>query len=341
MDVKIDKRGGQFREIVWFWSVTLVFAGLWLALPSLLHSAYKGDTIELQLIGKEWVWATTKHPMMSAWILEICNILTHRAFAAPFIASTFCTIVMLFSIWQVARNVLPEKYALISTFVMLPYVPLTLKSHLFNPNTALMLFWCLTIFTFYYAFQTNKKRWWIAAGLALGLGLHAKYTIALLAVAILFYSLWIPRCRQHWKEIGPWLTVAISSVIFLPHLIWLFQMDSLTTVSYTQEALEKRPIIGNRWDHLLCPIVFTLGNLGFLIISPLLLLVPSLGWRWKRRIPTNETEKETLRYLLCCIGIPFLMLLAVTGMKEVARTTYGFPLWFFLGVYLLLLFQRH
>ena len=342
MNTKTDNTTEMSRleATVWFWSITLTFAGLWLVLPCLFHYAYKVDTIELQGIAKEWVWATPKHPMMSAWLLEIGNILTHRAFAAPFIVSAFCTVAILFSVWQVARNVLPEKWALIGTFVMLPSLPLTLKSCLYNPNTALMLFWTLTIFTFYYAFQTNKKRWWIAAGLALGLGFHAKYTIILLAFAILFYSLWMPRFRRYWKEPGPWLTVVIAFAVFVPHLIWLHRMDALLTISYADSALEKRPIAGAGWDHLVCPIVFILGELGLLIISPILLLVPSLGWRWKRRTADNETERETLNYLLCCIGIPFLLLTIVFGIKELMRTTYGFPLWFFLGVYLLLQFQR-
>ena len=329
------------QATVWFWTVTLAFAGLWLILPSLLHFAYKLDTIELQCIGKEWVLGTTSHPMLSAWMLEICNIMTHRAFAAPFIVSALCTIIILYSVWQVARNVLPEKLALIGTFAMLPYLPLTLKSCLYNPNTTLMLFWNLTIFTFYYAFQTNKKRWWIAAGLSLGLGLHAKYTIVFLAFALLCYSLLLPKFRRYWKESGPWLTVLISFAVFVPHLIWLYQWDPLITVSYAYNvALDKRPIVGGWGDHLLCPIVFILGSLALLCISPILLLVPNLGWRWKRRTADNETERETLNYLLCCIGIPFLLLIIISGVKELVRTTYGFPMWFFLGVYLLLQFQR-
>ena len=340
-NVNIGKRGRcSLETTVLFWVVTFAFAGLWLTLPCLFHFAYKVDTIELQGIAKEWVWATPKHPMMSAWILETCNILTHRAFAAPFLASAFCTITILYSVWRVAQNVLPEKTALIGTFAMLPYLPLTLKSSLYNPNTALMLFWTLTIFTFYYAFQTNKKRWWIAAGLSLGLGLHAKYTIVLLVIAILFYSVWFRRFRRYWKESGPWLTTVIAFAVFVPHLIWLHQMGSLLTISYAQDALEARPILGSGWDHLICPIVFALGNFSFLIISPILLLVPTLGWRWKRQVPTNDTEKETRNYLLCCIGIPFLLFALACGMKELIRTTYGYPLWFFLGVYLLLQFQR-
>jgi len=327
------------QATLWFWAITLTFAGLWLILPSLLHYSYKGDTVELQFIGKEWVLATTNHLMLSAWMLEIVNILTHRAFAAPFIVSAFCTIAMLFSIWQLARNVLSEKLALVATFVMLPYLPFTLKSFLYNPNTALMTFWVLSTLTFYYAFQTNKKRWWIAAGLTLGLGLHAKYTMILLAFTLLSYSLWFPRFRRYWKESGPWLTVLISFTIFVPHLIWLYQMD-FATIRYASGAMVERPIVGGWVDHLLCPIIFALGNLGLLLISPILLLIPSLGWRWKRRLPENDTERETLNYLLCCMTIPFLLLAIVVGIQECVRTTYGFPLWFFLGVFLLLQFQR-
>jgi len=339
MDVKTNNKTemSSAEAARWFWAVVLSFAGLWILLPLLFHSGYKPDVIELQLIGKEWVLATRKHPMLPAWILELLNILTNRSFAAPYIASALCTGVTLFAVWRLARKVLSERLALIGTFAMLPFWSITVESIQFNQNTVLMACWTLTMLMFYNAFQTNKKTWWIAAGLTLGLGFQAKYTMILLAMAILLYSLWIPRFRRYWKETGPWLTVSLSFAVFLPHLIWLYYAGLATTTSY---ALQQRYSPGMIF-HLYYPLQWIACWFGLILLSPIVLLIPSLGRKWKIRLPQSDIEQETLQYLFCCIAFPIVAILlfsAVFASSLIAA--YGYTFCFFLGVYLLLRFQQ-
>jgi len=324
---------------IWFWSVVPTVAGLWVLLPFLFHAGYKTDVVEIQFLAKEWVIANHKHPMLPAWILEAINVLTGRVFVAPFIVAALCSIVTLFSVWRLARKVLSERLALIGTFVMLPFWKITVESINYNQNSVLIACWALTMLLFYNAFQTNKKRWWIATGLTLGLGLHVKYPIVLLAVAVLLYTLRNPRLRRYWKETGPWLTVSVAFVVFLPHLIWLAQTDFWSTTSYAAKygyVPEMPGIIA----YFYYPIHGVLCAFGLILISPLLLLLPSLGRKWKIRQPESETENEMLQYLLYCMAFPFLVISSVTlfGLKSSAAHTY--PLWFVLGIYLLLRFQR-
>jgi len=327
------------QATVWFWSAVLTVASLWILLPFLLHTGYKTDVVEMQFHAKEWVIATHKHPMLPVWVLEIINILTGRAFVAPFIAAALCTVVTFFAVWRLARQVLSERLALIGTFSMLPFWSITIDSISYNHNAVLMACWTFTIWIFHNAFQTNKKRWWIAAGLTLGLGLYAKYTILLLAVAVLLYSLWNPRLRQYWKEIGPWLTVSISFVIFLPLLCWFYQEGFGESTSYATRYVHM-PGLSGIIAYLFYPVRWIVCILGLLLIAPLLLLIPSLGWKWKIRTPQSDLEKETRQYLLCCIAFPFLVfsLIPLFGVKGYAVHTN--TLWYFLGVYLLLRFQR-
>ena len=337
MDVKIGN-GGGFRATWWFWTVVLSFAGLWILLPLLFHTGYKPDVIELQFIGKEWVLATRKHPMLPAWILELINILTNRSFAAPFIASALCTVVTLFAVWRLAQKVLSERLALIGTFAMLPFWSITVESIQFNQNTVLMACWTLTMLMFHNAFQTNKKRWWIAAGLTLGLGFHAKYTIILLAIAILFYSLRISRFRRYWKETGPWLTVSLSFAVFLPHLIWLYQTGFWETVAY---AAGRQKFQTGLMPHFLFSAEWVVCQFGLILLAPLVLLIPCLGHKWKIRLPQSDLEKETLQYLLYCIIFPFFVFFLFAAVfKSSVNAAHGYTLWFFLGIYLLLRFQR-
>ena len=274
--------------------------------------------------------------MLPAWILETLNILTNRSFAAPFLAAALCTIITLFSVWRLAQKVLSERLALIGTLTMLPFWSLTVESTKYNQNTALMACWTLTMLMFYNAFQTNKKRWWIAAGLTLGLGFHAKYSMILLAVSILLYSLWISRFRRYWKETGPWLTIAISFAVFLPHLIWLYSTDFWATTHYAL-GRNYQMGIGTRCLNLLHWFVC---QFGLILFSPLLLLIPCLGTKWKIQSPQSETEKEMLRYLGCCMFFPFFVFSLFSLLAGAKPADYGYTLWFVLGIYLLLRFQR-
>ena len=322
---------------LWFWSVVLAFTGLWILLPLLFHSGYKPDVIELQCIGKEWVLATRKHPMLPAWILELINIFTNRSFVAPYIASALCTGVTLLAVWRLARKVLSERLALIGTFAMLPFWSITVESIQFNQNTVLMACWTLTMLMFYNAFQTNRKRWWIAAGLTLGLGFHAKYTMILLALALLLYSLWIPRFRRYWQETGPWLTVSLSCAVFLPHLIWLSSAGFATTVSYALTQHYSPAMV----FHVYYPFHWIVCWFGLIILSPIVLLIPSLGRKWKIRLPQSDIEQETLQYFFCCIAFPIAAILLFSAVFAAGLiVAYGYPFCFFLGVYLLLRFQQ-
>ncbi|MDR1958597.1 MAG: glycosyltransferase family 39 protein [Planctomycetaceae bacterium] len=322
---------------VWFWSVTGFFAMVWVFLPALFHSAYRPDVLELQLIGKEWVLATRKHPMLPAWILEILNILTNRAFAAPFLAAQLCAVLSLWSIWSLGRKVLSEKLALTGTFAMLPYWYFTVESVKFNQNIALIAFWSLSVFLVFQAFQTNRPVFWTGGGLSLGLAFHAKYSAIFLVLAILLYMTVRPEGRKHWKTAGPYLTALTAFLVFLPHGIWLFQ-NSFTTLSY----LQSRPVShSTRLLHLVFPLKF-LGNELLFWVCPLLVLVPALGFfrSWKLRKPETVRERECEKFLFYCFMIPLgLHLLISCVMRLKLLPDYGSVFWLFSGIWLLLRFQ--
>ncbi len=318
-----------------FFTVTFFFTALWVILPTVFQPAYRPDIIELQLIGKEWVLATRKHPMLPAWMLESINFLTNRAFAAPFLASQLCTFLTLWSVWAFGRKVLSERLALIGTFAMLPYWFFTIESVKFNQNIPLIALWSLSILLVYRAFQANKLRFWIGAGLTLGLAFHSKYSAAFLVIAILSCMTFRPEWRKYWKTPGPYVTTLIAFLIFLPHLIWMSR-EGFSTVTYTHSL---KHFDSHLLGHLLHPVIFLFREAGYLVLS-LLILVPALGWRWKRKRSQAPAEKESERYLFYCIGVPLGLHLLIAGIANVKLLAdYGAAFWPFLGIYLLLRFQ--
>jgi hypothetical protein len=322
---------------IWFWSVVGFFAAVWIILPTLLHTGYRiNDVIELQCISREWVLSTRKHPMLPAWILEIVNILTNRIFAAPFIASQFCVVITLWSVWQLGRKVLSEKFALIGSLAILPYYYFTYHSLVYNQNTVLIAFWSLSVYFVFQAYQTNRFLYWILSGLSIGIAFHAKYPAAFLVLSVLIFMFTRSGGRKLWYGIGPYLTTIIAFLIFLPHIIWLYQND-FATFDY---ACNRR-IYSGRIYTILLPLTFITYQLEFWLTT-VIVLYPVMGfiWKWKMKSPENENEKLCEKYLFYCFIIPFFLCTVIIVFKNYwLPASYAAPFWTFLGIWLLLRFQ--
>ena len=342
MSIKIDNTNEMSKSTaaVWFWSVVVFFAVVWVLLPTFLLTGYRGDVIEPLNVAPEWVWSTKKHPMLPAWMLEILNILTCRSFAVPFIATQLCTLLALWSVWKLARTVLSKRLALIATFSMLPYTFFTIKPVWFNQNNVLIPLWALSIYLVFQAFQTNQKRYWIGAGIALGLTFHAKYTAVFLVVSILVYMFARNNGRKYLMTPGPYITTLIAFLIFLPHIIWLFYHD-FVTFSYATGEYGKAAFM-EQWNrHIWSPIQFVLLQLVYLLL-PLICLIPMIGciWQWKVQHREQGKAKECERFLFYCFIIPLAFHLLYCGIKGIfLPMAYGAAFWSFSGLWLLLRFQ--
>ncbi|MDR3182865.1 MAG: glycosyltransferase family 39 protein [Planctomycetaceae bacterium] len=337
VDVSEDKKFSPQTAMCWFWSVVLFFALVWILLPASLHTGFRNDTIELSAIAQNWYIATAKHPNLPAWLLEIINILTDRSFAAPFVASQFCMVLSLWSVWQLGRTVLSENMALVGAFSILPYRFFTNESVLYNHNNALIAGWSLSMYLVMKAIQTNRAGYWIAGGIALGLTFHAKYSAIFLVIAIILFMIVVPECRKYWKTKGPYLTALAAFLVFLPHLVWLFQND-FAPLHYVSAS---RPHLAQWYQQIVEPFHFAGNQITYLIYLPII-LCPVLGFigRWKTKHLERNDERVCEKFLFYSFMFPLLLHMLYCGVKGChLRMAYGAPFWIFTGVWLLLRFQ--
>jgi 4-amino-4-deoxy-L-arabinose transferase-like glycosyltransferase len=256
----------------------------------------------------------------------------------PFIAAQLCTLLALWSVWKLGRTVLDERLALVAVFSTLPILFFACKPIWFNQNNVLIAFWALTIYFVFQAFQTSKMRYWIGAGIALGLAFHAKYPAIFLVISILAYMFMRQEGRKHFRTPGPYITTLIALLIFLPHIVWLYHHD-FVTFSY---ASIRRSV-----SHGLAPLSFWGGQLLYLSL-PLLVLIPAIGFAWNWKIQRYEHNdhaqnkaRECEKLLFYCAVIPLFIFMLYAGGKGVyVQLEYGAPLWTFFGLWLLLRFKK-
>ncbi|WP_462330807.1 glycosyltransferase family 39 protein [Thiohalocapsa halophila] len=94
-----------------------------------------------------------------------------------------------------------------------------------TPDTVLMLFWTLALHEALAALRGGRRRW-LTAGIATGLGLLGKYSMAVIGPVFLWAMLAADR-----RALGtpwPYLGGLLALLVFLPHLLWNAEHDWLS-----------------------------------------------------------------------------------------------------------------
>jgi 4-amino-4-deoxy-L-arabinose transferase-like glycosyltransferase len=63
-------------------------------------------------------------------------------------------------------------------------------------------------------------RWWLGAGVAIGIAMASKFTGILIPMGLTLTMLVVPTLRPRLREAGPWLAVGVASLVMVPVLLW-------------------------------------------------------------------------------------------------------------------------
>jgi Dolichyl-phosphate-mannose-protein mannosyltransferase len=80
--------------------------------------------------------------------------------------------------------------------------------------------WMVAMYSFLCLVTDKRPRYWIYLGIALGIGLEVKYTIAGLIAGIGAAVLLTPSLRADLKSRYPWIAAALTLAIWVPNLAW-------------------------------------------------------------------------------------------------------------------------
>jgi hypothetical protein len=313
-----------------FWGWLLTRTALWTLLVSLTQRNGPLDLIEWLSWGHEWQWGYHKHPPLPAWIAEVFSRLSPGSVWGVYLAGYMVTAFSLWSVWRLGREVLSPRLALLAAMTLDGVVYYTFDAGEYSNNVVLNGFWALAVLCCHRALRTDWLGWWLGLGTAVGLALLSKYSVLILLVCLVGFTLIWPEARRCWRRPGPYLAAGLALLLVAPHLAWLVNNDFLT-VRYARASSDD---VSGWLGHVKNPTLFALSQLGRLL-PVLFILVPLTTWRWRWRRLAAGQEFDRAFLLAAVLGPVGLQLMLSAALGIQLREIWGYPLWTFLGLLIL------
>ena len=174
-----------------------------------------------------WVWS--KHlalsyfdhpPMVAYWIRAGTAVFGDAEFGVRWLAPLAC-FVSTMALVDATKILTGDLRASLMTGLLFNATLMAgIGSVVTTPDTPLLMFWCLTIWTISKVSTTGNGNWWLAIGVFAGLALLSKYTATLLGLGILCWLV-AAKDQRHWfADWHLWAGGAIASILFVPVLVW-------------------------------------------------------------------------------------------------------------------------
>src|SRR5262249_30853480 len=264
-----------------------------------LVRVYPGDVH--QNTAEIYMWSTlgfkliyAKHPPLLPWIVGTVNQLVPVNFLVLAALSAFNVTIAAYAVWRIACLTVGEARAMlvVAIYLLSPY---TLWHAIkFDHNAILLSTWPFVVWAFLLSLEDPK--WWrgLLLGLASAAAMYAKYTSALLLIAVVVAALASPRAR-YFRAPAPY--VALASLVLL--------VAPLTWAVLATEAGQATRLIG----------AVPIGTVPiYMLTTNLLRLVPVLAgfallYWWVGSGVREETAY--LRELLIIVVLSYVLIVAV------------------------------
>jgi 4-amino-4-deoxy-L-arabinose transferase-like glycosyltransferase len=164
--------------------------------------------------------------------------------------------------------------------------------------------------------ETGQSVWWIAIGVAFGIGMLANYTTIFFAVSILAWLLLTPRLRSWLLTPWPWLAGVIALAVFSPTLIWNAE-HHWASVLYNYN----RRLIPHEWS---------LPYTGDFLLSQVGLATPPifvLGCLGLFRMLRGEAGAQAIRVLINALVWPIVIYLVWYSLHERVEGNWPEPIY--------------
>ena len=207
----------------------LALAGFFVALRLLFAPLAEPivDEAYYWLYSQRMELAFLDHPPLVAWLDWLGTAWLGNTPAGMRIGSLACGLIALAYTYRLAWAVSGRREVAAGAVLLGCALPgFFLSGFLTTPDAPLVAAWTAGVFYLHRALVQGDTRAWLGAGMAMGLGLLAKYPLVLLAASAAGFLLTDATARRCWLvRPQPYLAVLLAAALFSPVLIWNAQHD--------------------------------------------------------------------------------------------------------------------
>ena len=191
--------------------------------PFLGRYGWDRDELYFMSASRRPTWGYVDFPPLTAWIGWVIRTMFGESLIALRLTCLTAMMATVVLVALTARELGGSRSAQLAAALVWALSPYALGAgSLFHPTWLDALCWVALLYTLTLALGRDRPRLWLVAGAIAGIGLEAKYTIAVLLVALLA-SLLATSSRRILRSRWPWLGLAVALLLFLPNLVWQAQ----------------------------------------------------------------------------------------------------------------------
>lgn len=312
--------------------LALTQVAFWTVLPAIVSTAPPLDVVEGLLWGQEWQLGYHKHPPLPPILANIARDLTGSPIWGPYLLSQLCVVLTFFLIYRTGLIVTTARNALVGTVLLTGVYYFTWPTPEFNHNVAQLPIWAAVIYLFARVREAPERGLrWIPLGLVIGLGIYAKYSVVILYLTVVAWTLIEPRLRRTVATPWPWIGGVLSLAVAAPHLVWLVENDFAPIQYASERSAEATSNVG------------AAGFLAAQIVNhaPLLVLFAIVGYRRVARLPEMVRRRSDMAFITMMALGPLVVTMIVSNVVDMdLRDMWGMPMFTMSGLFLVMVIGR-
>lgn len=189
-----------------------------------------------------WVWSRhlefgyfTKPPLI-AWAISATTAICGDGQACIRAISPLAHAIAALLLFATARLLYGQKAAFWAAIFYLTIPGVAVSSLLVTTDALLLLFWSLGLLALVNYRQRPKLKWALLFGLAVGLGLNAKYAMIYLPLLVIPATLFDACLRTRIKIRHALVALSAAALLIMPNVIWNMH-NGFATVTHTGENI--------------------------------------------------------------------------------------------------------
>ena len=250
------------RDVI---ALSALSAVLLLTAHFLMGNGYGFHRDELQFLddARHLQWGFVPYPPLTSFFGRVAIALFGISVQVFRLPAAVVNAVSLVLAGLMARELGGGRAAQVGALLLCFPIALAMSS-LMQYTTFDMLAWSVLILSTALVLRTGDERFWMGAGVGLGLGVLSKYAIAFPLVSLLAGIVLLPSQRHHLKSRWFWVGALIAAAISAPNLIWLARHHFITL--QMEHSIHLRDVrIGRAKGYFSDQIKFTMLGLPFAV----------------------------------------------------------------------------